>query len=36
VRCRRHVRHLPGHTYIITDTGREIVDDFPLEIAIAG
>jgi Xaa-Pro aminopeptidase len=25
-----------GHTYIITDTGREIVDDFPLEIAVAG
>ena len=25
-----------GHTYIITDTGREIVDDIPLEIAVAG
>ena len=25
-----------GHTYIITDTGNEIVDDFPFEIAVAG
>jgi hypothetical protein len=25
-----------GHSYIITDIGREIVDDFPLEIAVAG
>src|SRR6476469_10271770 len=25
-----------GHTYIITDSGREIVDDFPFEIAVAG
>jgi Xaa-Pro aminopeptidase len=25
-----------GHTFIITDTGREVVDDFPLEIAVAG
>ena len=25
-----------GHTYIITDTGREIVDEFPFEIAVAG
>jgi Xaa-Pro aminopeptidase len=25
-----------GHTYIITDTGNEIVDGFPFEIAVAG
>jgi Xaa-Pro aminopeptidase len=25
-----------GHTFIITDTGHEVVDDFPLEIAVAG
>jgi Xaa-Pro dipeptidase len=25
-----------GHTFIITDTGHEIVDQFPLEIAVAG
>jgi Xaa-Pro aminopeptidase len=25
-----------GHTFIITDTGREVVDQFPLEIAVAG
>jgi Xaa-Pro aminopeptidase len=25
-----------GHTYIITETGNEIVDDFPFEIAEAG
>jgi hypothetical protein len=25
-----------GHTYIVTDTGRGVVDDFPLEIAVAG
>jgi Xaa-Pro aminopeptidase len=25
-----------GHTYIITDTGHEIVDQFPFEIAVAG
>jgi len=25
-----------GHTYIITETGSEIVDDFPFEIAVAG
>src|SRR5205807_1723707 len=24
-----------GHTFIVTDTGHEIVDDFPLEIAVA-
>ena len=24
-----------GHTFIVTDTGHEVVDDFPLEIAIA-
>ncbi|HXF54318.1 MAG TPA: Xaa-Pro peptidase family protein [Hyphomicrobiaceae bacterium] len=25
-----------GHTFIVTETGRECVDDFPLEIAVAG
>ncbi len=25
-----------GHTFIITDTGHEVVDKFPLEIAVAG
>jgi Xaa-Pro aminopeptidase len=25
-----------GHTYIITETGHEIVDQFPFEIAVAG
>ena len=25
-----------GHTFIVTDTGHEVVDDFPLEIAVAG
>jgi Xaa-Pro dipeptidase len=25
-----------GHTFIITDTGREAVDQFPLELAVAG
>ena len=25
-----------GHTFIITDTGHEVVDEFPLEIAVAG
>jgi Xaa-Pro aminopeptidase len=25
-----------GHTYIITETGHEIVDKFPFEIAVAG
>jgi Xaa-Pro aminopeptidase len=25
-----------GHTYIVTDTGHEIVDQFPFEIAVAG
>jgi Xaa-Pro aminopeptidase len=25
-----------GHTFIVTDTGHEIVDRFPLEIAVAG
>jgi hypothetical protein len=25
-----------GHTFIITDAGHEVVDDFPLEIAVAG
>jgi Xaa-Pro aminopeptidase len=24
-----------GHTFIVTDGGHEVVDDFPLEIAIA-
>ena len=24
-----------GHTFIITDDGHEVVDDFPLEIAVA-
>jgi len=24
-----------GHTFIVTDTGHEVVDDFPLEIAVA-
>jgi Xaa-Pro dipeptidase len=25
-----------GHTFIVTETGHEVVDDFPLEIAVAG
>jgi Xaa-Pro dipeptidase len=25
-----------GHTFIVTDNGHEVVDDFPLEIAVAG
>jgi Xaa-Pro aminopeptidase len=25
-----------GHTFIVTDSGHEVVDDFPLEIAVAG
>ena len=25
-----------GHTFIITDKGHEVVDEFPLEIAVAG
>jgi Xaa-Pro aminopeptidase len=25
-----------GHTYIVTDAGHEIVDQFPFEIAVAG
>ena len=25
-----------GHTFIVTDTGHEVVDEFPLEIAVAG
>jgi Xaa-Pro aminopeptidase len=25
-----------GHTFIVTQTGHEVVDDFPLEIAVAG
>jgi len=25
-----------GHTYIVTEAGHEICDDFPLEIAVAG
>jgi Xaa-Pro dipeptidase len=25
-----------GHTFIVTDTGHEVVDQFPLEIAVAG
>jgi Xaa-Pro aminopeptidase len=25
-----------GHTFIVTDTGHEVVDSFPLEIAVAG
>ena len=24
-----------GHTFIVTDSGNEVVDDFPLEIAVA-
>jgi Xaa-Pro aminopeptidase len=24
-----------GHTFIVTDTGHEVVDNFPLEIAVA-
>jgi Xaa-Pro aminopeptidase len=24
-----------GHTFIVTDTGHEVVDKFPLEIAVA-
>jgi Xaa-Pro dipeptidase len=24
-----------GHTFIVTDKGHEVVDDFPLEIAVA-
>ena len=24
-----------GHTLIVTDSGHEVVDDFPLEIAVA-
>ena len=24
-----------GHTFIVTETGHEVVDDFPLEIAVA-
>jgi Xaa-Pro aminopeptidase len=24
-----------GHTFIVTDSGHEVVDDFPLEIAVA-
>jgi Xaa-Pro aminopeptidase len=24
-----------GHTFIVTEIGREIVDSFPLEIAVA-
>ena len=24
-----------GHTFIVTDRGHEVVDDFPLEIAVA-
>jgi Xaa-Pro aminopeptidase len=25
-----------GHTFIVNDSGHEIVDKFPLEIAVAG
>lgn len=25
-----------GHTFIVTDQGHEVVDQFPLEIAVAG
>jgi hypothetical protein len=25
-----------GHTFIVTETGHEVVDDFALEIAVAG
>jgi Xaa-Pro dipeptidase len=25
-----------GHTFIVTDKGHEVVDQFPLEIAVAG
>ena len=25
-----------GHTFIVNETGHEVVDNFPLEIAIAG
>ena len=25
-----------GHTFIFTGTGHEVVDDFPLAIAVAG
>jgi Xaa-Pro aminopeptidase len=25
-----------GHTFIVTDDGRECVDDFPLELVVAG
>ena len=25
-----------GHTFIVTESGHEVVDDFPLEIAVAG
>jgi hypothetical protein len=25
-----------GHTFIVTANGHEIVDNFPLEIAVAG
>ncbi len=24
-----------GHTFIVTEAGHEVVDDFPLEIAVA-
>jgi Xaa-Pro aminopeptidase len=25
-----------GHTFIVTDKGHEVVDDFPLKIVVAG
>jgi hypothetical protein len=25
-----------GHTFIVTESGHEVVDDFPLKIAVAG
>jgi Xaa-Pro aminopeptidase len=25
-----------GHTFIVTESGHEVVDKFPLEIAVAG
>jgi Xaa-Pro dipeptidase len=24
-----------GHTFIVTETGHEVVDDFPLELVVA-
>jgi hypothetical protein len=25
-----------GHTFIVTETGKECVDEFPLELVVAG